>query len=75
MVSKYSILIEKEEKWYVAHCVELGITSQGKTIDEAKENIKEAIELYIESFSPKEDLLFGSEKIFMTMDIEVPINA
>ena len=75
MLSKYSILIEKEDKWYVSHCVELGIASQGKTIDEAKENIREAVKLYIESFNPKEDLLFGNEKIFMTMDFEVSINA
>jgi predicted RNase H-like HicB family nuclease len=75
MLSKYSIIIEKEDKWYVAHCVELGIASQGITIDEAKENIREAVELYIESFNPKEELLSGNEKIFMTMDFEVPINA
>lgn len=75
MLSKYSIIIEKEDKWYVAHCVELGIASQGITIDEAKENIREAVELYIESFNPKEELLFENEKIFMTMDFEVPINA
>lgn len=75
MVSKYSIVVEKEDNWYVAHCVELGIASQGKSIEEATVNIREAIELYIESFGPKEELLFESEKIFMTMDIEVPINA
>ncbi len=74
MLFKYSILIEKEETWYVSHCVELGIASQGKTIEEAKENIREAIELYIESFTPREDLLYSNEKIFMTMDIEVPVN-
>jgi len=34
----------------VAHCVELGVVSQGKTIEEAKANLKEAVELYLESF-------------------------
>jgi predicted RNase H-like HicB family nuclease len=71
MKSTYSIVIEKENDWYVVHCVELGIASQGKTIDEAKTNIREAIELYIESFDDKEDLIYGSEKIFMSMDIEM----
>ncbi|MEK7395884.1 MAG: type II toxin-antitoxin system HicB family antitoxin [Candidatus Poribacteria bacterium] len=40
----------KEEKWYVAHCIELGVVSQGKTIEEAQKNLREAVELYIESF-------------------------
>jgi hypothetical protein len=31
-------------------CVELGVVSQGKTIGEAKANLKEAVELYLESF-------------------------
>jgi predicted RNase H-like HicB family nuclease len=43
-------IISKEEKWYVAHCVELGVVSQGKTIEEAKANLQEAVELYLESF-------------------------
>jgi len=75
MISRYSIIIEKEDKWYVAYCVELGIASQGESIDKAKDNIREAIELYIESFHPKADLVMGNEKLFMTMDIEVPVNA
>lgn len=60
MTSNYSIVIEKEDDWYVAHCVELGITSQGRSIEEARVNIKEAIELYIETFDDdKEMLIFG----------------
>lgn len=76
MLSKYSIIIEKEEKWYVSHCVELGIASQGNSIEEAKKNIREAIELYIESF-PEEinDRDFTNDKYFLTMDIEVPTHA
>ncbi len=41
--------IVKEDKWYVSHCPSLGICSQGKTITEAKKNIIEATELFIES--------------------------
>jgi len=42
-----SITIEKEDNWYVSHCLELGIASQGKTVEEAIANIKEAAELYL----------------------------
>ena len=45
MTKKFTALITKEEKWYVAHCVELSVVSQGKTIEEAQSNLKEAVEL------------------------------
>jgi predicted RNase H-like HicB family nuclease len=50
MSKKFTAVITREENWYVAHCVELGVVSQGKTIEEAKANLKEAVELYMESF-------------------------
>lgn len=42
------ILIEKEDELYSAICLELDVSSQGKTVTEAKQNIREAIELYLE---------------------------
>ena len=50
MPKRFTAVITKEEKWYVAHCVELGVVSQGKTIEQAQANLKEAVELYLESF-------------------------
>lgn len=50
MKRKLTAVITKEEPWYVAHCVELGVVSQGKSLDEARANLVEAVELYIESF-------------------------
>jgi predicted RNase H-like HicB family nuclease len=50
MVKRFNAVITKEEKFYVARCIELGVVSQGKTIEEAQANLKEAVELYIESF-------------------------
>lgn len=51
---KFTALITKEEKWYVARCVELDVVSQGKTIEEAQKNLLEAVELYIESFGTED---------------------
>jgi predicted RNase H-like HicB family nuclease len=45
---EFSSVVNKEGKWYVATCPELGITSQGKTVEGSIENLKEAIELYLE---------------------------
>ena len=49
MLMKFKILLEKDEDgWYVVTVLALpGCMSQGKTEDEATENIKEAIELHI----------------------------
>ena len=46
----FLVSIQKEDKFFVARCPELSVTSQGNTLEEAQANIKEAIELYIESF-------------------------
>lgn len=52
MSLKYNVIIEQEENWYVAKCIDNNIASQGKTIEEALENLKEAIELYLENEEP-----------------------
>ena len=45
---EFSSVVTKEDKWYVATCPELGVTSQGKTVEGSIRNFKEAIELYLE---------------------------
>ena len=47
MSIKYNVMIQKEEEWYVAKCLDNNVASQGKTIDEALKNLKEALELYL----------------------------
>ena len=51
MKYKYRILIEKDENGiYIASCPALqGCYSQGDTVDEALQNIKDAIQLHIEA--------------------------
>ena len=41
-------VIEKEGKWHVATCPELGVASQGRTNDEAESMLQEAVELLLE---------------------------
>jgi predicted RNase H-like HicB family nuclease len=45
---KLTVIIEKEGKWYVATCPELGVASQGRTFDEAEAMIQEAVGLLLE---------------------------
>lgn len=81
-------LIEEEEGGYSAIATDLDIASQGETVDEALANLKEAVELYIESAEELgvieeilEKLGFSSESIkdknFLVPPVfrtEIPIN-
>ena len=67
MIFRGTIKIEPEEDWYVATCLENSIASQGKTIDEAMVNLKEAISLYYEDEAKKEELQFlQNEQVYIT---------
>lgn len=46
---EYTAVVWKEEKSYVSKCPELGVASCGDTFEEAVNNLKEAVELYIEN--------------------------
>ncbi|GHV21803.1 hypothetical protein FACS189494_07700 [Spirochaetia bacterium] len=48
MSFKGTVIIQKEDDWYVATCMENNIVSQGESIDAAIENLKEAVSLYYE---------------------------
>ena len=54
MVSLTAVL-HWEEDMYVAKCPEVGTVSQGKTVDEALANLKEATELYLGEFPLKDE--------------------
>ncbi len=58
IVSEFSYMNiqHKEEDMYVAECPEVGTFSQGKTIEEAINNLKEATELYLEEFPLDTDI-------------------
>lgn len=47
-------LIEREGNGYVSLCPELDIASQGDTVEKALSNLKEAVELFMETASPSE---------------------
>ena len=49
-MSTFSAVVHKEDQLYVAQCPEIGTASQGVTIEEAVNNLKEATELYLEEF-------------------------
>lgn len=69
MTLKLITTYHQEGKFYVAYCAELGVTSQGTTLEEAEKNLLEAIELYLED-APAEELgRFTEHPLIRTLDL------
>ena len=65
-MKQFTAVIEREDNSYVALCPELDIASQGGTVEEARSNLKEAIELFFETASRSEILERLHEEVFIT---------
>ena len=73
MSYKVSVVIEKDEHGYYAYCPELeGCQTQGDTLEEVMANIKEAIDLYVETLSDEEKKSYLSREI-LTTTLEVKV--
>ena len=67
---EYTITYTKDEGWYTGRCIELpAAISQGKTIEELKKNMIEAIELVIEATKEEAERQRNNNK--MTIEISV----
>ena len=54
MKRQLTAIIEREDTGYVALCPEVDVASQGDTIEQARENLQEALELFFECASTEE---------------------
>ena len=48
----FTASVTQEDKWFIAQCLEVDVSSQGKSEDEAINNLREALELYFEPPRP-----------------------
>lgn len=53
-VQQLTAIIERQGDGYVALCPEFDVASQGESVEEARQNLVEALELFFESASPSE---------------------
>ena len=53
-MTSYTAIVEREDNGYVAICPELDVVSQGDTVEEAKANLREAVELFLETADESE---------------------
>lgn len=72
MQKQLTAIIEREGDGYVSLCPELDIASQGDTIEEARKNLQEALELFFETASPMEIQTRLHEEIYVTR-VEVAV--
>lgn len=63
---KLTAIIEREGDGYVSLCPELDIASQGGSVEEARDNLKEALELFFESASREEVKQRLHSEVFVT---------
>ena len=72
-MERFTGVITKEKNWYVAHCIELGVVSQGKTIEEAKTNLQEVVEGYLEAFGVENISEAKGETLFYPIEMKTSI--
>jgi len=71
-VQNFTAIIEREDDTYVALCPELDVASQGNTVEEAKSNLQEAIELLLEHAS-KDEIAFRLKKDFFITNMQIAV--
>jgi len=58
---KYSVVIHEEDRGFVSLCPELDVASQGDTLEKARANLIEAVEMFLE-VAPEEEILRRVQK-------------
>jgi predicted RNase H-like HicB family nuclease len=53
---RFTAAVTRDDSWYVARCLEVEVTSQGHSMEDALANLKEALELYLEDASPPDEV-------------------
>jgi len=69
---KLTAVIEREGNGYVSLCPELDVASQGDTIEQARANLVEAIQLFFETASPQEVKTRLHEEVYIT-NLEIAV--
>lgn len=69
---RLTAIIEREGSGYVALCPELDIASQGDTVEQARTNLAEVLELFFETAEPSEVERRLRSEVFVT-HVEIPV--
>jgi predicted RNase H-like HicB family nuclease len=70
MRSSIKAYISRGERLYVAECLEIGVVTQGETIDATIANLREAVALFLEDEDPADYDLAPNPKLLITLEVE-----
>jgi predicted RNase H-like HicB family nuclease len=62
------VVLTRDKKYYVAECLEIAVVTQGKTLDELLENLKEAVSLHLEDEDLEELGLTETPRLVITYE-------
>jgi predicted RNase H-like HicB family nuclease len=65
-----AIIYPGDEGGYVAECLDLAVVTQGRTLDEAVQNLREAIQLHLEGEDLAEMGLVPNPPVLVTLEME-----
>lgn len=69
MLRQFTVLIRKEGEGYLAHCMETELLARGATQEEARDNLRKAIELYLKNTPPQEHPKEGVDLYFLRLEV------
>ena len=62
-------VFQNDGEWFIARCLDMPVTTQGKTLLAAKQNLQEAVELYIETWGQPKGVKATKEVYLTSMEI------
>lgn len=71
MEKNIKAVVYYDEEYYCAKCLEIDVFTQGKTIDEAISNLKEAVALHLEGVDPAQYRLCEAPSLLIIMESEL----
>ena len=66
MLQQLTAIIQREDDGYVSFCPELGVASQGDSVSEARANLREAVEGFLEAASEEELARRFNDEFYVT---------
>jgi predicted RNase H-like HicB family nuclease len=62
-------VFQNDGKWFIARCLDLPVTTQGRTLAAAKKNLQEAVELYLETWGESKKFRPAKEVYLTSMEV------
>jgi len=60
---------QNDGKWFIARCLDVPVTTQGRTLAAAKRNLREAVELYLETWGEPAGAKRAQEFYLASMEV------